>query len=386
MKIVYCLNQLNRIGGTERVTVMKANELAKLPGNEVYVIVANNEGDKIPFVLSPDVHFINMRIYDSTDWNHQLPAILNYLNYWRKKKHHKARYECLLKELSPDVVISTGGLEEHMIVTMSDRKWKLIREFHTEKNFFAKRSKSFTRKTMTKLFSLFEEQFTLKRYDRVVILSKGDLNENWSTWKNAVVLPNPVSFKCESPSTLTEKCVVSIGRLDHMKNYGSLINVFRVVSEKHPDWRLEIYGDGSEMPMLQEQVSRLGLQSVVFLKGFIGDVQAVLKKSSIFAFTSLSEGFGVSLVEAMECGLPVVSYDCPYGPREIITEGEDGYLIPVGDEQLMANRICELIENPEKLYRMGKCAKEKAQCYQVETIIQKWCDLFSELLQEGRCH
>ena len=161
-----------------------------------------------------------------------------------------------------------------------------------------------------------------------------------------------------------------------------MINVFKKVSETHSDWLFEIYGDGPEMKSLQEQVSRLGLERVVFLRGFATDVKSVLEKSSIFAFTSLSEGFGMAIIEAMECGLPVVTYDCPYGPRVIVSDGSDGYLIPVNDENMMADRICRLIEDEELRKKMGQAAKIKAQSYQIESIIDRWMNLFNGLLNE----
>ena len=122
------------------------------------------------------------------------------------------------------------------------------------------------------------------------------------------------------------------------------------------------------------------LQDVVLMKGFTNNVQEVMTHSSIFAFTSLSEGMPMSLLEAMECGLPVVSYDCPHGPREIITDGKDGYLVTLQDENMMAERICQLIEDQELLKMMGHSAKLKAQKYQIEPIINRWMNLFTEVL------
>ena len=134
------------------------------------------------------------------------------------------------------------------------------------------------------------------------------------------------------------------------------------------------------MSAIQEQIAHYGLQNVVLMKGFTDNIQNAMTQSSIFAFPSLSEGMPMSLLEAMECGLPVVSYDCPHGPREIITDGSDGYLIPVNDENMMADRICRLIEDDELRKKMGQAAKIKAQSYQIEPIIDRWMNLFNELL------
>ncbi len=380
MKIVYCLNRLNIIGGIERVTVIKANAFSQLPGNEVYIILSDNHGDDVPFELSPAVHLIDMKIDYSASWNPQKSTIVNYLNYRKRKKEHKIQLENLLESISPDVVVSTGTGEKHMLASMKNRQWKLIIEQHGERYHHVKHAGSLFQKALTLVLGYYHDTYCLRRCDRFVLLTEGERNDNWRGWKNVTVMPNPVSFKCDTPSGLDEKRVVSVGRLDHMKNFPSLINVFKKVNVKHPDWILEIYGDGPEMSAIQEQIAHYGLQNVVLMKGFTDNIQNVMTQSSIFAFPSLSEGMPMSLLEAMECGLPVVSYDCPHGPREIITDGSDGYLIPVNDENMMADRICRLIEDEELRKEMGQAAKIKAQSYQIESIIDRWMNLFNELL------
>jgi glycosyltransferase involved in cell wall biosynthesis len=386
MRIVYCLYQLHEIGGVERVTITKANALAMVPGNEVFIVVVDNVGKEVPFELSTAIHFIDMKINYSEDWNSHGTLVSTYLSYRKRKKCHEYRLARLLNDLSPDVVIVTGNTLMNMLVSMKNRHWRLIRELHEERDFYVKHSRTFIQREKARFIRFYYEHVALKKCDKIVVLSESEKQENWSGWDKMAVIPNPVSFKCKSPSTLTEKRIISVGRLDYLKNFSSLINIFNRVSKKHGEWRLEIYGDGPEMGALQQQVIRYGLHEKVKLPGFTNNILKAMTSSSMFVSTSLSEGFPLVLLEAEECGLPVLSFNCSNGPKDIIDESANGYLIPVGDEQLMANRICELIENPEKLYRMGKCAKEKAQCYQVETIIQKWCDLFSELLQEGRCH
>ena len=382
MRIIYCLYQLYEVGGIERVTVTKANALAMVPGNEVFIVVVNNAGKEVPFELSSAIHFIDMKINYSEDWNSHRSYVSTYLAYRKRKKGHESKLEMLLNDLSPDVVIVTGNALMRMLVSMKNRHWRLIRELHEERDFCVKHSRTIIQREKARFIRFFYEYVALKKCDKVVVLSESEKQDNWSRWDDMVVIPNPVSFKCESPSKLTVKKIISVGRLDHMKNFSSLIDIYKKVSKKHDDWRLEIYGDGPERETLQQQVNRYGLQDKVKFPGFSDSILKAMTSSSMFVLTSLSEGFPLVLLEAEECGLPVLSYDCSSALREIIAEGEDGFLIPVGDEQMMASRICELIENPEKLHKMGKCAKEKAQCYQVDKIIQKWCNLFSELLQE----
>lgn len=173
-----------------------------------------------------------------------------------------------------------------------------------------------------------------------------------------------------------------MGRLEHVKNFTSLISAFRIVAQRHPDWTLKIYGDGSLKDSLQNQINESGLQNNVFLMGFSNDMERALRQSSIFAFSSLVEGFALVIVEAMECGLPVVSYQCPCGPKDIITDGKDGFLVPVNDEQMLAEKICDLIEDENLRRQMAAAAREKALRYRDSSIAEQWMKLFEEIVNK----
>ena len=170
-----------------------------------------------------------------------------------------------------------------------------------------------------------------------------------------------------------------MGRLHPVKNFSSLIRAFKLVAQRHPDWTLKIYGQGEMEATLQRQIDESGLQQQVLLMGFTSNVQEALRCASICALTSLSEGFALVITEAMECGVPVVSYQCPYGPKDIITDGKDGFLVPLNDESTLANRICTLIEDETLRQNMGTVAKMNAKSYQIERIIEQWMDTFNNL-------
>ena len=174
-----------------------------------------------------------------------------------------------------------------------------------------------------------------------------------------------------------------MGRLEHVKYFSSLISAFKKVAQRHPDWTLKIYGDGSLKESLQSQINENGLQNNVFLMGFSNDMESALRQSSIFAFSSLVEGFALVIVEAMECGLPAVSYQCPCGPKDIITDGKDGFLVPVNDEQMLADKICDLIEDENLRRKMAADAKVRAQHYHVENIAKQWMELFNVVTNQS---
>ncbi len=205
----------------------------------------------------------------------------------------------------------------------------------------------------------------------------------WENNPKAIVMPNPVTFSSPRQSPLTEKELISIGRLSTQKNFSSLIRICAVVFKKHPDWHLTIWGDGSERNHLENLIDTLGLNSNVFLPGSTNNVSEKLLESSIFVLSSDFEGFGIAIVEAEECGLPIVSYSCPSGPKDIITDGKNGFLIPPGDEDMFAQRICRLIEVKELRCAMGNEAKLNASKYSIKKIINSWCEVFENLAAQS---
>lgn len=382
MKIAYCVNSIRYLGGIQRVTVVKANALAEIAGNEVYIIATDNKSGPVVQDLSPKVHLIDLDI-NYYNRNQERSMLTNLIVGMAKGIPHKKALSRVLRQINPDVVISVGMSEKFMLTSMRNRTWKIIREFHSEKYYRSKHAYSLFKKIQGKLSDLYEFQYADKKFDRIVVLTDEDKETNWQGWDNVSVVPNPVAFKCDTPSSLTEKSVISMGRLEHVKNFTSLISAFKIVAKKHPDWILKIFGDGSLRESLQNQINECGLQNNVFLMGFSNDMESALRQSSIFAFSSLVEGFALVIVEAMECGLPVVSYQCPCGPKDIVTDGKDGFLVPVNDENLLAKRICSLIEDENLRRQMASEAKLRAQHYHVESIAQQWMALFNEVIAKS---
>lgn len=379
MKIVYCVNSIRYIGGIQRVTVVKANALADIPGNEVYIVATDNKAGPETHKLSPKVHLVDLDI-NYYDRDQERSFLAGNMVYFAKCAKHKKALRNTLKQLNPDVVISVGMSEKYMLTSMKNRTWKIIREFHCEKNYRTKYATSLFGKIQGLVSDFYEFHFIDKKFDKIVVLTHEDKESNWQGWDNVAVMPNPVAFKCDEPSSLNEKVVISMGRLHHVKNFSSLISAFSQVVKKHPDWILRIYGDGELKQALHDQINQAGLQDNVFLMGFSNDMATALRRSSIFAFSSLVEGFALVIVEAMECGLPVVSYQCPCGPKDIITDGKDGFLVQVNDEQMLAEKICSLIEDEDLRRQMASEAKLRAQHYHVENIAQQWMALFNEVI------
>ena len=181
-------------------------------------------------------------------------------------------------------------------------------------------------------------------------------------------------------STLTEKVVVGAGRLERSKGFDILVAAWAQVAAEHPDWTLRIYGDGSQRGALEQQIGELGLRESVSLEGFSTSLQAEMAKGSLFVLSSRAEGYGMVLVEAMACGVPVVSTDCPAGPRDIITPGVDGLLVPNKDVDALAGAINQMIELDDDTRRkMATAALAKADERSQEAVSAQWDTLLQEL-------
>lgn len=376
MKIVYCLNSIRYLGGIQRVTIVKANALAEIKGNEVYIIVTDNKNGVITEPLSPKVHLIDLNInYYEDDYKSRWNVLKG---IFIKRREHKKRLTSVLNEIQPDIVISVGQSEKNMIPSIKG-KWKTIREFHFVKDYRLRQAKSFFDKMLAWGGDWYDFHFKIKGYNQIITLTQEDKETNWKGWKNVSVIPNPSTFHTDHTSSLSEKKVISVGRLTSQKNYASLIRAFKNVAEKHPDWILEIYGDGPQEVKLKSLITQLNLEKHVFLKGFSSNVKEVITNASIFALSSVFEGLPLVIVEAMACGLPVVSYTCPCGPNDIITDKKDGFLVNVNDEKTLANKINTLIEYEALRKQMSDAAIIKASKYKIKNIVSIWMNIFNTI-------
>ncbi len=194
---------------------------------------------------------------------------------------------------------------------------------------------------------------------------------------------NPVSFESVDKAVLDQKKVLAIGRFAYQKGFDILINLWKNVDVKHPDWTLDIYGDGADKEKYSHLIAQLGLQDKVTLFPATSQVRETMLKYSILCFPSRYEGFGLVLAEAMECGLPCVAFDCPSGPAEIIRDGEDGFLVNLGDGDAYINRVNRLIENPQLRKDMGKLAYSNIKRFSLDNIMSQWVALFENLLNNS---
>lgn len=380
-KIAYCIPGLHSPSGMERVLTLKANYLAAQADKyEIYLLLTEGR-DKLPYYpLLPGIHVIRLDI--NFDDLYMVSPLKKIIGYFRKQKLFRRRLTDCLMEIRPDITVSLLRRDINFLNRIQDGSVK-IGEIHFNRanyrDFKNNRLPAFIQKTVAKYWmgQLITE---LKKLKRFIVLSEED-KEKWPELKNLSVIYNPLSFYPEQVSDCTNKKVIAAGRYMPQKGFDLLIDCWKIVSEKHPDWTLSIYGDGMRNE-LQSQIDKLGLKHTCFLEHSVSNITDKYIESSIFVLSSRYEGFGMVIIEAMACGVPPVAFACPCGPKDIIRDGEDGFLVENGNIGQLAEKICYLIEQEDERKRMGKAARTNVQRFKMENIGRQWDKLFDDLLKQ----
>lgn len=378
MKIAYIYTALTSIGGVDRILSTKANYFAEQCGYEVYIIT-DSQAERPPvFPLSPRVKHIDLDTDFDKQYHHGL--IIRTYYYFSLMKQYKKRLTNVLKEIKPDFVLTTLGRDMDFLPHIKDGSIK-IGESHIAKpftrNFHLMEQRGFPYKQIASYWRRKQEQ-AVKQLDALVVLTQYDA-ESWKEVKTAKVIPNPSPFIPKQFSSCRNKRIISVGRLSEQKGYDMLIDAWQMVSKKHPDWELNIYGEGLLKDKLEMQIKENGLNKTLHICKPTSDIAEKYIESSIYVMSSRFEGFGLVLIEAMACGVPCISFDCPYGPSDIIRQNEDGLLIENGNVAKLAEALIYLIEHEDVRIRMGNAAKTNSQRYMPEQIMNLWIEFFNEL-------
>lgn len=382
MKIAYCIPALYAPSGMERVLTLKANFLAR-QGYEIHIVITDGGDKPFYFPLEESIRVHQLDIDFEEPYRH---AFLRRIWLYKiKMRLFKNKLDSCLNQIKPDITVSLLRRDINIINKMTDGSLK-IGEIHFDRlhyrNFRATWMPlflySFIRRWWMK--SLINE---LRKLSKFVVLTNEDA-AYWPELDNIVVIPNPVSFFPSTVSNCAQRQVISAGRYVSQKGFDRLISAWKIVVTKHPDWVLKIYGDGWMREQLQAQILELGVEDSCFLEHSVANIDEKFQESSIFVLSSRFEGFGLVIVEAMACGLPVVSFACHCGPRDIISEGVDGLLVAEGDVEELAKNITVLMDSDKVRQKMGQMARIKSEEYKIDRIGRQWIELFESLLIQER--
>ncbi|PBC85171.1 MULTISPECIES: glycosyltransferase family 4 protein [unclassified Streptomyces] len=376
MKITLLLHNAYAIGGTIRTTFNLAAALADRHDVEIVSMLRHREVPR--FTVDPRVRLVPLvdtRVgsEDMADPLFGEPARDFPL---AEKRHHQysrltdVRAAEFLRTTEADVLIGTRPGINVYLARFGPRRALRIAQEHLRHDAHSKR----LRAELARHYRTLDALVTTTEADAAVYRSRMPL-----PGVRVLAVPNIVPAPDGPPSEGTSKVIAAAGRLVRGKRFDLLIEAFSAVAAKHPDWRLRIHGGGAERAQLQGLIDGLGLNGQAELTGPRSPIEAEFAKASIVASASDAESFGMTLVEAMRCGVPVVSTDCPLGPAEIIHDGTDGLLVPRGDGRAMAGALLRLIEDPQRRRDMAGAALESSHRYDPEPIAERYELLFQEL-------
>lgn len=382
MKIIFLLHNAYGIGGTIRATVNLATALAER--HEVEIVSSYRPADRMRLPAGPGVRVRALvdlrpgaRRYAGDDPGQSEPGVccphdVPYRGKLPPSRLLEDRLADFLRRTDADVVVATRPYLVCFLARHGGGSYLRVGQEHLTHGFHREEVRR-------------DQDAAVADLDAFVTVSEGDARTYRAALPAARTrlthIPNCCPAPEAEPSTGDSRTVVAAGRLMPVKRYERLVGAFAKVARQHPDWTLRIYGRGRREAALRRRIDELGLHDHVFLMGARTPIDAEWAKAAVAAVSSSTEAFGMTLVEAMRLGVPVVSTDCDHGPREILTHGEDGLLVPQGPqvEDGLADALCRLIENDAERRRMGEAARRNARRFLPGHVARQYEALFVDL-------
>lgn len=371
MKLLYVENTLTIHGGIERVLIDKLNWLVEEGGCKVCLIIANQGKHPIVFPLNPKVECHDFgimfhQVYRYSGWK-------RYRLLFQLHKLFRQRLTEIVRAFSPDVIICTRLDIAHDAI----RGRSNIPVVYESHNSFL--SYKYEKYSLIQRLQIKYNLHVLKEAQMIVTLTEGDALE-WKKMSQYVhVIPNIVHLNDTGRlSDCHSKSAIFVGRYSYQKDIQTLLLIWKKVHQRYPDWALHVFGGyGDQQDEIRQEIECS--KTNVMMHQPTASIYEEYLNSSMLLMTSRFEPFGLVLPEAMSCGLPVIAFDCPYGPAEIISDAKDGFLIRDRDINEFVDKICLLIENEDLRIKMGKVGIQSSQRYIASNIMPKWIQLFSQL-------
>jgi len=378
LKLVYITPSIHTADGAARVLTLKANYFAEHYGYDITIILTEAKGQPFFYHVSDKIKIINYDLDFEQLWN--CPFWKKFFIYIPKQLKFKKLLKRDLMRIHPDITISLLRREINFLNGIHDGS-KKIGEIHVHRDNYRNFKDENSNFIMDAFAKLWSRQLlnNLKKLDRFVVLTDKD-RKAWTELNNVVTIPNPSPFMPTTVSPLTEKRIIAVARYSHEKGIDLLLEAWAKVEKRTKEWRLDVYGDG-DTTAFNALIDRLGIdRNRCRLNGRTGDIEKEYLRSSIAVCSSRFEGFGMIIIEAMACGLAVVSFDCPWGPQSIIKNGEDGFLVENGNIEKMADALVRLIEDDNKRNTFAKNAIQNVKRFQMDRIAEQWRELFENVI------
>lgn len=379
MIIAYIYSTFAATGGTERIITEKINYLSERFGYDITVISCFQHEDEANFFpISLKAKQINLGIPYFSQYKYKYPKRL--WVKWRNNRLLQKSLNQIVNQINPDIIIGVSRFKANYISKIKCNAIKIIECHEVKFNTILNVNKN--QAFLIRVFLKFHKHIyfkTIEHYaDAVVTLTEDD-RLLWKGAKRTEVIPNFSTMHISHYSDCMSKRVIAVGRLSWEKGFGRLIQIWSIVSAKHPDWHLDIFGEGDMYETLRMLIKMYKAKNVSF-HNYTSNISLEYASSSICAVTSYFEGFSLVLLEAMMHGIPCVAFDCPYGPKNIISDSYCGFLVDNGDIRIFADRLCRLIEDEKLRKQFSKNSLERSKLYDIDVIMNKWKAFYEQML------
>lgn len=379
MKIVYLYPQFARTAGTERVLIDKMNYLAENYGYDVIMMTTEQGNHPLAFPLSDKVLHIDLSIRYCDIYKRNI-----LIRYFKKKRFDnlfQMKFNALMGEYRPDIVITTTYDSKYLsVINNCPYSFRRVLESHIDKQHLHQNDPNNKRniwRYINAYFGMKKTEHDAGKFDVMVTLNENDAKE-WGKILKTIIITNVVNLNpTKLYSSQNSNQIIFVGRYTIQKGVHELFVIWDYVYKRHPDWHLNLYGTGE----LRDYVLYNATHSHKNIHHHEPDnhIHDRYIENTILVMPSVYEPFGLVLIEAMSCGLPVVAYDDLVGPKSIIKDHYDGFLIPNRDISLFGEKVCQLIESKELRIKMGRNAIKSSLRYSPSVVMPKWNSLFMSL-------
>ena len=368
MKIAYVINCINTTTGLEKMVFAQTDYFIKNFNYEIELILVNQKSDdaKPIFEINENIKLHYLNIYSG--------GLKKF--YLRIKRINKK-----IKQIAPDIVMvcidEVFGL---YLASLLKKNQPFLYQRHSTKNLNVVNANGIKQNSIKDSLKKIVISRSGLGYDRFVLLTK-EHTKDWPHLKKIAIINNPNVLTTEGKQAkLNNKVIIAVGRQDYVKGFDMLLKAWQKVIKNHPDWVLKLYGKVKKSLELEKMAKDLELHNNIQFNAHTNDIIPAYLDASMLVCSSRIEGFSLVLIEAMSLGVPVVSFDCPYGPRAIITDSEDGILVEANNIDQLSEAIQSLISNGKLRKSMGIMAKNNVQKFNLDEIMKKWKILFEEVL------
>lgn len=357
MKILYLTNSIYGSGGLERVLSLKSNYFVKNYNYEVHIVAYDNHYEQI-YEIDSHVNLHLIKIIRN--------SLCNFLHYIFEARK-------LIKTINPDIIsVCDDGFKGFLLPLLLNCTIPIIYERHMPRIWTNK-------KRVNKILDSCIPYLS-KKFSAVILLTESNRKE-WKDVKNVLVISDPLPFYPYKKSSLLNKKIIAVGKVTYFKGFIYLAQAWAKIASQYPDWSVHIYGQKcEEYQEIYTFCEENGLTNSFIMHDPVKNIYDQYLNSSIYVLSSRFEGFGMVLIEAMSCGLPCVSFDCPCGPRDIIQNGEDGFLVEYLNVDELVKKIKLLIDDRNLRVEMGENARKNVLRYEVNSICTQWNNLFKKLI------